>query len=667
MSTESSRQHTDRTAAPSRVKGWLVVLVPSLLFFAAVAFSMRTGSTSDAHANCAEHGEHTAAHSGTGYSAIDYWTGNGNYMPRVHCMVNAEGKTDWPWVIVSIILTGGVVTSYLIIFRMWLRCHYAEQERDRNKQLLTLAWIFLLCAICGYVMSMLAFVWPAYRLLAGCLVVLNAFSWRFALNSREFQLAFCAKRVERELTESLQHHNQRLTQTVEDKTRELRTTIDRLDVLTKTDVLTNLANRAGLSELLNSAVRHQQLVSGHVGVMFLDFDQFKHINDSLGHDAGDALLVEAAVRLRTCASGADTKVYSARLGGDEFVVVMSPLQSQQQLIDLSETIHRAMSEPFDIHNAPIRTRVSIGLTSTELSGFSADHLLRDADLAMYEAKSRGRGRSQLFDQGLRRELSRKLHLESELRSAIFGYELTVAYQPIVSLSTGRVAAFEALLRWQHPTLGAISPAEFIPISEESGQIERLTWFVVDQVLSTIASLPMLDGEPPYFTINIPPLLLRREGFVAELAARVASASVSPRQICLEITESGFMRDAAAMTAAAKRVRDCGMRVTMDDFGTGHSSLASLHELAIDMLKIDRKFIHSMTERRDYAAVVHAITSLARNLGMSVVAEGIETHEQVAQLQALDCEYAQGFLFARPMPAIEAMKFLQSPQPNRLAA
>mgnify|MGYP001247296687 CR=1 FL=1 len=584
----------------------------------------------------------------TGPGGWDYFTNFGAYMARTHCMVNELGQTDWPWVITLTTLTGGVIVAYLLIFRIWRRCYLAEEPRDRNRQLMTLAYIFLWCAVCGYVLSIVMFFWPAYRLLAVCLVGLNVVSWRFALNSREFQQSFAAKRLERQLKSVLVERNEELEREIRQRTIELTDSARRFRELATHDMLTGMLNRAGMHEAIEQLLLlyRCRAIPGELGVLLIDFDRFKNINDTLGHGAGDRFLVEIGKRLEAfCAAPLDEVHWRcARIGGDEFVLVASQVGGLLELHQAARDLLEIIATPMSLDGLNVQTSASIGITWTGLSEPSVSGLLRDADIAMYHAKHDGRGAFRVFNVAMQDKLRQRLRIESALRQAVAEQRITVAYQPIVCLESGRLLGFEALARWTDEKLGVVSPGEFIPVAEESGLIAPLTDQVIQQALQQLERWHELIGPGAELSmnLNLSPALLDRTAVVGRVARAIGGLQVEPRHVCFEVTESAIMKDVHAGVDVLARLRSTGVR---------------LHEFPLDVLKIDRAFIANMTGRRDYAAIVLAITTLAHNLGLKVTAEGVETAEQVAQLQALDCDAAQGYHLARPMPADTAEAYL----------
>ncbi|MEM9882300.1 MAG: EAL domain-containing protein [Planctomycetota bacterium] len=433
------------------------------------------------------------------------------------------------------------------------------------------------------------------------------------------------------------------------------------------DKLTGLPNRATLHARLEKAIRRHKLSGGRrrFALLFLDFDRFKVINDSLGHDAGDQLLVQIAERLRAQTRASDT---AARLGGDEFVLLIEELDRLDTALRIADRLLATFARPFDLDGQEVTSTASIGVVDGGNGYDSADAAIRDADAAMYHAKSRGKARFAVFDDDMHRQSRLRLDLERDLRQALETDQLHVAFQPVVEVQDGRPVGFEALVRWRHPVHGDVRPDRFIHIAEESGLIVPLGRFVLG---ASCAFLRRLDAEVPGSGLTVNVNLSRRQlvqpDLIETVRRVVGDAGIDPSRVTFEITESVIMDARVSVTDVLHRLRDLGHPLAMDDFGTGHSSLSCLHEFPIDVLKIDRSFVQSLDRHLEFAAVIQAIVTLAHTLRMSVVAEGIETVEQLAVLQALDCDRLQGYLFARPLPADEAAAFIRHPAPLRCSA
>lgn len=424
------------------------------------------------------------------------------------------------------------------------------------------------------------------------------------------------------------------------------------------DSLTGLPNRALFMEHLNGAVaRSRRRTSLGFAVMMLDLDRFKVINDTLGHLAGDQLLVGVATRLRHCLREVDTP---ARLGGDEFTILIDGIHNVRDATRTAERIHDSLKAPFDIDGKEVTASASIGIVMMDARYERSTDLLRDADVALYRAKEDGRSRYQVFDQEMHGTVSAQLRLESDLSHAIERDELMLHYQPIIESATLKVVGFEALVRWRHPELGIVSPVEFIPIAEESGMIHPIGRWVVEQACRQLAVWNR--GGMPTLTIgvNLSARQLVQPDLASEIERAAHDAGIDLRRLKVEITESAMMPNDPAIQQTLTRLRDLGVAISLDDFGTGYSCLSYLHDFPVTTLKIDRSFVSRIGMTTERPEIVRAIVSLAHNLGMDVIAEGVETVEQLDRLRQLECEYVQGFYFSQPLDAEAATAFLARP-------
>ncbi len=436
-----------------------------------------------------------------------------------------------------------------------------------------------------------------------------------------------------------------------------------LEQLALHDPLTRLCNRTAIRVRIQKAIDRAQ--SYNYALLFLDFDRFKLVNDSLGHDIGDQLLKQFADRLCSALRRKDTVGYlsdqstAARLGGDEFVVLLEDLHDSKDALLIADRLLNVLEDPYCLAGHRVCCTASIGVVNSFRGYTTPDEVLRDADIAMYEAKSAGKGRYVLFDQAMHTYAEERLRIENDLRSAIASEELFLVYQPIVSLETGHIDGFEALVRWKHPERGLIMPAVFLPTAEESGLIVPIGTWVLDRACRDFARWQRDLGAaaPSKIHVNVSRKQLLRD-LVEKVRQALQKHAVAPECLHLEVTESEIMQNPEVAKATLGELRKLGVRVDMDDFGTGHSSLACLQELPIDVLKIDRSFVANMERSRSFAALVHAVTTLGQNLGMTVVAEGIETAEQLAMLQFMECEFGQGYFFSKPMPVDEVDTYLR---------
>jgi diguanylate cyclase (GGDEF)-like protein/PAS domain S-box-containing protein len=423
------------------------------------------------------------------------------------------------------------------------------------------------------------------------------------------------------------------------------------------DKLTGLANRAMFLEQLELAIgRFRKDSQQRFAVFFLDFDRFKLVNDTLGHGAGDELLRQIAQRLRGQLRSSDVSDFSAgvlsRFGGDEFLLLINRIKASADAIQVAERLLTALAAPYEILGREVHSSASIGIVTSDKTTGGAEEVLRNADVAMYEAKRAGRACWVMFNNSMHTRLTRDVAIESSLRHAIANEELYVVYQPIVDLADGRVVCAEALLRWEHPTLGAILPSEFIPIAEESGLIVHLGRWVQQQACQALARWRALDPEhaPASISVNISRAeLFLGDKLFTQLQATLAESGLPPSCLTLEVTEREVMRDPEATIKLMHKIKAIGVKMSMDDFGTGTSSLGVLRSYPFDTIKIDRTFIRDLPGNKDVLAIIHATVNLIENLGMTSLAEGVETSAQAAVLQSLGCRLAQGHLFGQPIP------------------
>ena len=444
------------------------------------------------------------------------------------------------------------------------------------------------------------------------------------------------------------------------------------------DRLTGLANRALFMDRLQAALRRidtgeQQLVV----VLFLDFDRFKLVNDTLGHDAGDELLRQIAARLQSTLRAADLRLdvragnLCARFGGDEFLVLINDMQRPEDAERVADRLLRKLAPAYDIFGSEVLSTASIGIVTMEQAAGSADEVIRNADVAMYEAKRAGRGRAVLFNDDMHARLLRHMTIETSLRHAIGTTQLSLVFQPIVDLESGEMVSAEALVRWTHPTLGAVSPAEFIPIAEESGLIVTLGEWVLSRACEALVDWLRTDPEraPRTISVNISQAeLALGQRLLDQVRGTLERVGLPPDRLQLEVTEREVMRNPEASYALLHDLKNMGVPLAMDDFGTGTSSLAFLRDYPFNTIKIDRSFVKDLTVNHDVMAVIHATISLVGNLGMASLAEGIEEAAQLAVLQSLGCRFAQGYYLSRPVPADELLHALDrhATEPMRVA-
>jgi len=424
------------------------------------------------------------------------------------------------------------------------------------------------------------------------------------------------------------------------------------------DGLTALPNRALFGNRLEHLFRRSSRGGREFlfAVLYLDVDRFKGVNDSLGHQAGDDLLVLVARRLEACLRPSDTL---ARLGGDDFAIVLEDLRAARDVTRVAERIHEQLVAPFTIQGHDVFCSASIGIALSTSGYERPEDMLRDADTAMYRAKSNGGGRHEIFDADMHRRAVSRLKLETDLRRAIERQEFVVYYQPIIDLEQHLLTGFEALVRWRHPQRGLVPPGDFIPIAEETGLIGPIgLWVLSEACRQGRAWHTKFPGRPPVrMSVNLSGHQLTNPALVDQIRLTLAETELDPGSLTVEITEGAIVRDMAVGAAAMEKLRALGIQLNVDDFGTGYSSLSYLQNLPIDALKIDRSFVCRIGRDGKKSEIVHAIITLAHSLGMKVVAEGVETRDQLDALMALRCNSAQGFFFARPVPAEDAERLL----------
>ena len=423
------------------------------------------------------------------------------------------------------------------------------------------------------------------------------------------------------------------------------------------DSLTGLPNRTLLLNQLRQAIaRKHRNPEFKFAVLFLDVDRFKVINDSLGHLIGDKLLIAVSETLKSCVRSIDTV---SRLGGDEFVLLLEDVGSLSDAVNVAQRILDSMAQPFLLDGNDIYATTSIGITFSETGYKLPEEILRDADTAMYRAKSLGKNCYQIFDQEMFISAANLLKTETDLRRALDRDELELHYQPIVSLTDGKIIEVEALLRWNHPTEGMVSPADFVPIAEDTGLILPIGNWVIEKACEQLKEWQMLPGgEDLLMSVNLSPKQIARPELASFIESTLDRFSIPPKALNLEITESAIMENAKPAEALLIKLKKIGVWLTTDDFGTGYSSLSYLHRFPIDRLKIDRSFVWNMTSYSKNSEIVRTILMLARSLRMDVVAEGIETREQFLMLQELECHFGQGYLFSPPVNAQEAANFIK---------
>jgi PAS domain S-box/diguanylate cyclase (GGDEF) domain len=410
------------------------------------------------------------------------------------------------------------------------------------------------------------------------------------------------------------------------------------------DGLTALPNRTLFLDRLVHAIRRSKRSLDHpFALLFVDLDRFKDVNDSLGHLAGDELLVEIATRIRGCVRPGDTV---ARLGGDEFTILLDAIDRPEDAIRAAERVQRAVAAPFDIRGTEIFTTVSIGIAVSAPHYVHPEELLRDADIAMYRAKAKGRAGFEVFQPGMHTHAVALLQLENDLRRAVERHELVLHYQPIVSLGDNRIVGFEALLRWSHPSRGLLYPEDFLAVAEETGLIVDIGRWALREACMRMREWQQSFGRDDLeISVNLSGRQLVEPSLVAEVRRTLRESALPPRTLCVELTETVLMENSQTAMLTLAQLRDLGVQVHIDDFGTGYSSLSYLHRFPVDTLKIDRSFISHIETGDKNLEIIRTIMTLARNLKMNVIAEGVENEMQRTQLVALGCHAAQGFLFS----------------------
>ena len=424
---------------------------------------------------------------------------------------------------------------------------------------------------------------------------------------------------------------------------------DRVNYMAHYDGLTNLPNRFLFNDIV---YRTLSADDGIAGLLYLDLDNFKAINDTLGHSAGDQLLQGVARRLEECVSGAETV---ARLSGDEFAILV-PSSRIDQMVDIAQDVIDCLGKPFRLSDHDVVVGVSIGMAKAPDHADDVEHLIRTADLALYAAKSGGRNRAILFEVGMDEAAQMRQMIELDLRSALGKGEMRLHYQPLINVESGDVTGYEALIRWEHPTRGVVMPTTFIPVAEDTGMIVQIGEWVIRQALHDLA------GWEPHISVsvNLSPVQMRSSTLISTIVSALAHSGVAPERVCIEITESVLMQDSDANIETLHKIRSLGVQIALDDFGTGYSSLNYLRSFPFSKIKIDRCFINEIDSREDCKAIVRSVVGLANSLGMTTTAEGVERSEQLDSLREEGCFEVQGFLYSHAVP-VEELSNLRSPK------
>lgn len=488
--------------------------------------------------------------------------------------------------------------------------------------------------------------------------------------AKPFEIAEVLIRVKTQINlleakNKIQQLNEELEEKVKQRTKELereiiehKNTQQILRRMAFYDCLTGLPNRSFFSELLERAIQRAKRRDDYIfSILFLDCDRFKLINDSFGHQVGDKILQEVSERLKSCLRSIDT---IARLGGDEFVILLEELDDVNFAQEIAQRLIEKLEVPFVINNREIFLGLSVGIILNGNSYSSPELIMRDADTAMYRAKESGKGCYQIFQPEMHKEARSNLLLQTELRKALKQEEFVVYYQPIFSLQTKSIKGFEALIRWNHPEKGLLAPGNFIAMAEETGLIVPLGMWVLKQACWQLKKWQQEYWGNPSLTMNINLSVkqFNHPDLLKEIDAILAETQVEPRCLNLEITETALMQDKYLAQEILKGFKQRNIGLSIDDFGTGYSSLSYLHSFPVDQLKIDRSFINRINSHDDNISIINTIISLAKNLHIEVVAEGIETKQQLNILNDLGCEYAQGYFFSKPLPSELINKLFQ---------
>jgi diguanylate cyclase (GGDEF)-like protein/PAS domain S-box-containing protein len=426
------------------------------------------------------------------------------------------------------------------------------------------------------------------------------------------------------------------------------------------DKLTGLANRALFQDRVAHALDRHRRDTDAISVLFIDLDDFKTVNDSLGHACGDQLLRECAARLRDCLRPADTP---ARFGGDEFAILLED-SDETSHIDIANRIMKAFDPPFALDDKEVFVHASIGIATSTAADFALlngpDALLRNADTAMYIAKERGKARFEVFRPEMHEAATRRLELKADMQRALDHDEFELQYQPVIELSSGDICGFEALIRWNHPTRGVVAPLDFVPLAEETGLIVPIGNWVLRKACQFAAQLQadFPDDPPRHVAVNLSARQLQHPDVVATVRAVLTETALTPRSLILEITESAMMAEMEIAIARLNEFKALGVQLAIDDFGTGYSSLNYVREFPVDILKIDKSFIDGLVNESPSSSLVATVLELARVLELKAVAEGVEGSDQLAHLQALHCDFGQGFLFAKPLNGVGLREVLR---------
>ena len=451
--------------------------------------------------------------------------------------------------------------------------------------------------------------------------------------------------------------------TIEQQTDEINQFPRRLDQLARQafrDPLTSLPNRALFMDRLSHALTRTERRGEQLAVLFLDLDRFKVVNDSLGHGVGDQLLIGVSQRLAACLRPEDT---IARLGGDEFAILLEDVKDDKGPTSVADRLTGELQQPFVVEGREVVITVSIGIAMSTARRMTPEDILRDAELAMYHAKGKGKARYEVFDKSMNAPAKERMDLELDLRNAVARGEFILHYQPVVELPTGRITEVEALVRWKHPQRGLLFPADFVGLSEETGLIVPLgRWVLHEACRQTRQWQLAAPATKLAISVNLSARQLQQPGLVDEIGEVLRETRLDPGALRLEITETVVMHDAPITLAKLEALKALGVQLAIDDFGTGYSSLGYLKRFPVDTLKIDRSFVKGIGRDVEDSAIVRAVITVAKSLGLSVTAEGIETADQLDQLRTLGCDHGQGYFFAKPMTSDRVPAFLVATSP-----
>jgi diguanylate cyclase (GGDEF)-like protein len=451
--------------------------------------------------------------------------------------------------------------------------------------------------------------------------------------------------------------------TIEQQTDEINQFPRRLDQLARQafrDPLTSLPNRALFMDRLSHALTRTERRGEHLAVLFLDLDRFKVVNDSMGHGVGDQLLIGVSQRLAACLRPEDT---IARLGGDEFAILLEDVKDHKAPTSVADRLTAELQQPFLVEGREVVITVSIGIAISTARRMTPEDILRDADLAMYHAKGKGKARYEIFDKSMNAPAQERMDLELDLRNAVARGEFVLHYQPIVELPSGRITEVEALVRWKHPQRGLLFPGDFVGLSEETGLIVPLGRWVLHEACRQTRQWQLASPATKLaISVNLSARQLQQPGLVEEIGAVLRETRLDAGSLRLEITETVVMHDAPTTLAKLEALKALGVQLAIDDFGTGYSSLGYLKRFPVDTLKIDRSFVKGIGGDAEDSAIVRAVITVAKSLNLSVTAEGIETAEQLEHLRSLGCDHGQGYFFAKPLTSDRVPALLLATSP-----